>query len=160
MRLEKLYGAPYGGDLNRDGDTNDAVAVLWDQAAGTVRVDRNMNQDFTDDTPMKDYRSSGQVGSLGTDNPATPIRESVPFTVQVDPVAKAVNLGIVTDSHGTHVAGITAANGLYGGGSDGQAPDAKLVSVQVCVIGGGCTAHALVEGMIYAVETPRSMSST
>ena len=53
------------------------------------------------------------------------------------PGRQGVNLGIVTDSHGTHVAGITAANGLYGGGSDGQAPGAKLVSVQVCVIGGG-----------------------
>ena len=155
MRLESAFGAPYDGDLNRDGDTTDAVAVLWDESAKTVRVDRNLNQDFTDDTPMQDFSVGRQSGSLGVDNPATPIRESVPFSVQIDRAAKAVNLGIVTDSHGTHVAGIAAGKGLYGGASDGQAPGAKLVSVQVCLIGGGCTAHALVEGMIYAVETAK-----
>ena len=155
MRLESLFGAPYDGDLNRDGDTTDVVAVLWDEQAGTVRVDRNLNQDFTDDAPMRDFSVGRQSSSLGIDNPVTAIRESVPFSVQIDPVAKAVNLGIVTDSHGTHVAGIVAGKGLYGGASDGQAPGAKLVSVQVCLIGGGCTAHALVEGMIYAVQTAK-----
>lgn len=152
MRLESVFGAPFDGDLNRDGDTTDAVAVLWDESAGTVRVDRDLDQDFTDETPMRDFKAARQSGELGTDDAATAIRESVPFVVQVDKKSKAVNLGVVTDSHGSHVAGITAAKGMFGGKMDGQAPGAKLVSVQVCLIGGGCTNNALVEGMIWVVE--------
>ena len=35
----------------------------------------------------------------------------------------------------------------------GAAPGAQLVSVRVCLFVAGCTAHALVEGMIYAAKT-------
>jgi hypothetical protein len=50
------------------------------------------------------------------------------------------------------VAGIVAANGLFGGAMSGAAPGAQLVSVRVCLFIAGCTAHALVEGMIYAAK--------
>ena len=35
----------------------------------------------------------------------------------------------------------------------GAAPGAKLVSVRACLFVAGCTAHALIEGMIYAVKS-------
>ena len=35
----------------------------------------------------------------------------------------------------------------------GAAPGAQLVSVRVCLFVAGCTAHALIEGMIYAAKT-------
>ena len=155
IRLEAQFKAPYDGDLNRDGDSTDLLAVLWDEAAGTVRVDRDFDFDFTDETPLRDFSVAQQSATLGTDRTSTPIREAVPFSVQIDRAAKAVNLGLVTDSHGTHVAGILAGRGLYGGAAHGQAPGARLVSVQVCLIGGGCPAHALIEGMIHAVVTAR-----
>jgi subtilisin family serine protease len=155
MRLESVFGDLYGGDLNRDGDTTDAVAVLWNEKAGTVLVDSDLDQDLRDETPMVALRDGGKIGYLGKDLPGTDVKEQVPFTVQVDKANKAVNLGIVTDSHGSHVAGITAANGMFGGQMDGQAPGAQIVSVQVCLIGGGCTAAGLIEGMIYAVETAK-----
>ena len=34
----------------------------------------------------------------------------------------------------------------------GAAPGAKIVSVRVCLFIAGCTAHALIEGMIYAAK--------
>ena len=34
----------------------------------------------------------------------------------------------------------------------GAAPGAKLVSVRACLFVAGCTAHALIEGMIYAAK--------
>ncbi|MDQ3689456.1 MAG: S8 family serine peptidase, partial [Chloroflexota bacterium] len=55
-------------------------------------------------------------------------------------------------AHGSHVAGIVAANEMFGGEMSGAAPGAKLVSVRVCLFVAGCTAHALVEGMIYAAK--------
>ncbi|POX64966.1 serine protease [Streptomyces sp. Ru62] len=150
-------GGDEKGDLNRDGDTADAWGVLYDPAAGTVRVDTNDNLDFTDDAAMKPYKDGYQVGYFGTDDPATDVVERVPFVVETrkDVVynssgAKAdyVNIGVIESEHGTHVAGITAANGLFGGRMNGAAPGAKLVSSRACTWTGGCTNVALTEGMI------------
>ncbi|MGW0879307.1 S8 family serine peptidase [Streptomyces sp. NPDC002671] len=155
-------GGDEKGDLNRDGDTTDSWGVLYDAAAGTVTLDLNNNHDFTDDTPMKPYKDGYQVGYFGTDNPATDVVERVPFVVQIrkdvamDPYggswvgkkADFVNIGVIESEHGTHVAGITAANGLFGGKMNGAAPGAKLVSSRACTWTGGCTNVALTEGMI------------
>ncbi|SDP52016.1 pre-peptidase C-terminal domain-containing protein [Streptomyces sp. cf386] len=150
------------GDANRDGDTTDDWGVLYNAAAGTVTVDVNDNGDFTDDTPMKPYKDGHQVGHFGTDNPATDIPESQDFVVEVrgdvpmDPLggdwvgkkADFVNIGLTAGSHGSHVAGITAANGMFGGKMNGAAPGAKIVSSRACVFGPGCSNVALTEGMI------------
>ncbi|WP_079277459.1 S8 family serine peptidase [Streptomyces sp. CB03234] len=149
-------GGDMAGDLNRDGDTTDAWGVLYDAAAGTVRVDLNDNADFTDDVAMKPYKDGFQIGHFGTDNPATEVVERIPFVVEIrkDVVYNAngdkadyVNIGIVNSDHGSHVAGITAANGLFGGKMNGAAPGAKLVSSRACTWSGGCTNTALTEGM-------------
>ncbi|MFD4503959.1 S8 family serine peptidase [Streptomyces sp. NPDC058457] len=150
-------GGDMKGDLNRDGDTTDAWGVLYDPASGTVRVDSNDNLDFTDDVPMKPYKDGYQIGYFGTDDPSTDVVERIPFVVEIrkDVVynasgAKAdyVNIGVIESEHGTHVAGITAANGLFGGKMNGAAPGAKIVSSRACTWTGGCTNVALTEGMI------------
>ncbi|WP_416519920.1 S8 family serine peptidase [Streptomyces achromogenes] len=150
-------GGDAKGDLNRDGDTTDAWGVLYDPAAGTVRVDTDDNLDFTDDAAMKPYKDAFQVGYFGTDDPATDVAERIPFVVETrkDVVynasgAKAdyVNIGVIESEHGTHVAGITAAHGLFGGKMNGAAPGAKIVSSRACTWTGGCTNVALTEGMI------------
>ncbi|MET9380422.1 S8 family serine peptidase [Streptomyces sp. NPDC002928] len=155
-------GGDAAGDANRDGDTTDSWGVLYDAAAGTVRVDLNNNYDFGDDEPLKPYKDGYQVGYFGTDNPATDVVERQPFVVQIrkdvpmDPyggdwVGKKVdfvNIGVIESEHGTHVAGITAANGLFGGKMNGAAPGAKIVSSRACTWTGGCTNVALTEGMI------------
>ncbi|WP_175411968.1 S8 family serine peptidase [Streptomyces sp. TRM64462] len=150
-------GGDMAGDLNRDGDTTDVWGVLYDPAAGTVRVDLNGNKDFGDDEAMKPYKDGFQVGYFGTDNPATDVVERIPFVVEIrkDVVFNAagdkadyVNIGVIEGSHGTHVAGIAAAHSLFGGRMNGAAPGAKLVSSRACTWSGGCTNIALTEGMI------------
>jgi len=157
FRESATAGGDAKGDANRDGDTTDVWGVLYDAAAGTVRVDLNNNNDFSDDTPMKPYKDGFQVGYFGTDNPATDVVERQPFVVEIrkDVVYDAagskadyVNIGVIESEHGTHVAGITAANGLFGGKMNGAAPGAKIVSSRACTWTGGCTNVALTEGMI------------
>ncbi|MFL6162324.1 MAG: S8 family serine peptidase [Jatrophihabitantaceae bacterium] len=145
-------GGEVGSDVNRDGDSTDKFGVLWDTTANTVRVDTNQNNNFTDDAAMTDYAKKFDVGHFGTDNPATDIHESMPFVVQTDGQHKAVNIGIVSGEHGTHVAGITAANQMFGGAMSGAAPGAKLKSVRVCMFITGCTSHALIEGMTFIAK--------
>ena len=148
-----------GGDVNRDGDRDDAFGVLYNPANNDIWVDADQDAAFEATERMRPYREKFDIGRFGTDNPATPIVESTPFVVEfredvdlaragVSGTADFVNIGIVESAHGTHVAGITAANGLYGGAADGAAPGAKLVSSRACSWSGGCTAVALTEGMI------------
>ncbi|MEU4092956.1 S8 family serine peptidase [Streptomyces sp. NPDC026673] len=155
-------GGDMAGDLNRDGDTTDWWGVLYDPATGTVRVDINDDGTFSDSESMKPYKNGFQIGYFGTDDPNTAISERIPFVVEIrkdvplDPLggpyvgqkADFVNIGVIESEHGTHVAGITAANGLFGGKMNGAAPGAKIVSSRACTWSGGCTNVALTEGMI------------
>ncbi|BCL15681.1 S8 family serine peptidase [Micromonospora sagamiensis] len=147
------------GDINRDGDTTDTFGILYDPVTHNIWVDADQDNDFTDEALMRPYKEKFDVGRFGTDNPATPVREQIPFVVEyredVDttPVGGPglvdyVSIGIVESTHGTHVAGITAANDMLGNTAfDGAAPGAKLVSARACSWGGGCTFAALTTGM-------------
>nr|BFE77372.1 hypothetical protein GCM10020092_106730 [Actinoplanes digitatis] len=133
--------------------------VLYDPTSHDIRVDANQNRDFTDDAVMRPYREKYDVGHFGTDNQATPVVESMPFVVEYREDVDAsplgigtvdyINIGIPEGLHGSHVAGITAANDMLGNRDfDGQAPGAKIVSARACSWGGGCTAAALTTGMV------------
>jgi hypothetical protein len=150
-------GGEVGSDVNRDGNptgSSGTFGVLWD-GGSRVWVDADQDRSFADEPAMTDYRISRQVGQFGTDNPGTAVKEAMPFVVQLDSRNKVVNIGIVAGAHGSHVAGIVAANGMFGGAMSGAAPGAQLVSIRVCMFVGGCTAHAMIEGMIYAVKTAK-----
>ncbi len=154
-------GSEPAGDVNRDGDTTDAWGVLYRSSDHAIWVDTDQDNDFTDETLMRPYGTDHQVGHFGTDKPGTAVVESSPFVVEfrqdvdlspyggdyVGKVADYVNIGLVEDAHGSHVAGITAANSMFGGQMDGAAPGAKLVSSRACTWGGGCTSAALTTGM-------------
>jgi subtilisin family serine protease len=152
-------GGGTGSDLNRNGACGDFFVMLWRASDNKVWTDSDNDGSMADESPMTTYKVNHDIGYFGHDNPATQVRESVPFTVQPmtepDPVTGFffVNVGIVAGAHGSHVAGITAGNSLFGGQMSGAAPGAKIVAVRVCLFVAGCTSHALIEGMIYAVET-------
>jgi subtilisin family serine protease len=148
-------GGELGRDVNRDGNpagSSGIFAVLWDTSSDRVWVDTDQNASFADQSAMRNYKVNRDVGYFGTDNPATPIAERMPFVVQTEGNLKVVNIGIVSGAHGSHVAGIAAGNALFGGSMSGAAPGAKIVSVRACLFIAGCTAHALTEGMIYAAK--------
>jgi Subtilase family/Bacterial pre-peptidase C-terminal domain len=154
---DPLLGGEVGNDVNRDGNptgSSGIFAVLWDAGpANLVWVDTNQNGSFADEVAMTDYKVRFDVNYFGIDNPATPVAERMPFVVQTDGKLKVVNIGIVSGAHGSHVSGIAAGNALFGGAMSGAAPGAKLVSVRACLFVAGCTSHALIEGMIYAVKS-------
>lgn len=144
------YGIACGADLNRNGVCNEDFAVLWRTSDNMVWVDANADGSFAGEAAMTDYSAHFDVGAFGTGAiDAAGVRHSVPFVVQTDGKNKFVNIGIVSGEHGTHVAGIAAGKSFFGGAMNGAAPEAQIVSVRACLFVSGCTAHALIEGMIY-----------
>jgi hypothetical protein len=70
------------------------------------------------------------------------------FPIGQPGVADFVNIGLVGSSHGSHVAGITAANDMLGNPVfDGAAPDAKIVSARTCTSDVFCSSAAMMDGM-------------
>jgi hypothetical protein len=147
------YGIGCGADLDRNGVCGNFFAMLWRDSDDKVLVDSDNDLSFADESFMTDYKVNYDVGHFGHDNPATPVSESVPFVVQTDPAKAFVGIGIVSGAHGTHVSGIAAGNSLFGGEMSGAAPGANIAMVRVCLFVAGCTSHALIEGMIYVIET-------
>jgi Subtilase family len=142
-------------DLDRDGTCGESFFILWD-GDEKVWVDTNQNNSFADQKTMERFSKNRDFGVFGTDNPATAVRESVPFTVQTDENLNRVNLGIVSSAHGTHVAGIAAGKNFFGGTFDGAAPEAQIVSAVACVPQGGCTTHGLTEGFVYLIADAKA----
>ncbi|MGL4745440.1 MAG: S8 family serine peptidase, partial [Dermatophilaceae bacterium] len=129
-------GSEPAGDVNRDGDTTDRFGVLYDPASNDVWVDADQDQTFEPTERMRPYEEDADVRYLGSTTDPT---RRMPFVVEyredVDASARGlpgltdfVNIGLVEDAHGSHVAGIAAGNDLFGGSMDGQAPGATLVS--------------------------------
>ncbi|WP_455565581.1 S8 family serine peptidase [Micromonospora purpureochromogenes] len=147
------------GDVNRDGDTWDSFGVLYRESDHAVWVDSDADHSFADEPLLRPYREGRKAGHFGTDNPATDVHEELPFTIEtrqgvdLTPVGRTgtadfVSIGLPAGAHGTHVAGIAAGRGLFGGAMSGAAPGAQLVSARACTWDAGCTAVALTEGMI------------
>lgn len=135
------------------------LGVLYRESDDAVWVDTDQDFDFTDEELMRPFAVARQIGHLGVDDPATPVNERVPFTVDLEKGLFAntsacreagclgVNINWIAEGHGTHVAGIAAGHGLFGGAVNGQAPGAKLVSMRACHLV-GCSTAALTDGMV------------
>ncbi|MER5896194.1 S8 family serine peptidase [Streptomyces sp. NPDC001876] len=125
--------------------------TVYRPSDGAIFVDTDFDHVFSEDELIRPYKVAHEIGYIGTDNPDTELNERQPFTVefkQFSPTFSGVNINTIDAAHGTHVAGITAAHGIFGGRMDGQAPGAKLVSMRACSDAGGCSSAALTDGMI------------
>ena len=110
---------------------------------------------------MRPYNEKYDVGHFGVDNPATAVREQMPFVVEyredVDTHAarparpsptSSTSASSRTSTARTSPASPPPTTCSATPNYDGQAPGAKIVSARACSWGGGCTAAALTDGMI------------
>jgi len=149
---DSLSGSGLKGDVNRDGNPEGSsriFAVLWDEATDDVWVDTNQDLSFTDETALSDYNRRPVFGVFGTDDPETPVRESMGFGIQIDRERKrvAVNLGVA--SHASLVVGAAVGSRGERGRFDGMAPGARLASVSE-----GGAAYGQTEATIKAAQHP------
>jgi len=126
------------------------LSVLWDQQTNSVWVDTNQNQSFADEKRLTDFNVSYEPGVLGHDDPATPLRETVAFTILINAEHKLIYLAPLVNGHATGTASISAGNGFFGGRMNGVAPGAQIASLLR-----KSTMQSYVEGMILAVKNPK-----
>ncbi|MEO7514148.1 MAG: S8 family serine peptidase [Gemmatimonadaceae bacterium] len=150
--FDSLNRAGLEKDLNRDGNPKGSsrlFAVLWNEATGEVWLDTNQDRDFRDEQAFVDFSIRPEFGVLGKDKPATPVRESVSYAVQIDKARKLVGLNFGVQSHASLVVGAAVASRGTAGRFDGVAPGAKLVNVAE-----GGSAYGQTEAVIIAVKHP------
>lgn len=151
-RFDSLHNANMDGDLNRDGNPDGSsrlFAVLWDDATGDVWVDTDQDLSFTDEKALTDFRDRPEFGILGTDDPDTPVRESVGFGVQIDRAKKRVALNMGVARHASLVVGAAVASLGANGRFEGMAPGARLANMAE-----GLAAYGQIEATIAAVKHP------
>lgn len=149
----------YGGlgldkDVNRDGNPEGSsrfFAVLWDEVTNDVWVDTDQDLDFTDETALTDFSVRPEFGVFGTDDPETPVRESVGFGVEIDADEKMVALNLGVASHASLVVGAAVASRGSEGRFDGVAPGAQLISISE-----GGSAYGQTESTILSVKEHRA----
>ena len=150
--FDSLNRAGLEKDLNRDGNPKGSsrlFGVLWNETSNDVWVDTDQDHDFRDEKGYTDYATRPEFGVLGTDNPATPIRESVSYAVQTDRTRKLVSLNFGVASHASLVVGAATASRGTSGRFDGVAPGAVLVNVAE-----GGSAYGQTEAVIIAMKHP------
>ena len=126
------FGGSLENDVNRDGNPEGSsrlFGVLWDEETDDVWVDTNQDLSFADQTALTDYNDRPEFGVFGTDDPDTPIRESVAFGIQIAQEEKLIALNLGSASHATLVVGAALANRGSEGRFDGVAPGAQLISI-------------------------------
>ncbi len=156
-------------DMNFDGDKDDVypVLVVKNDSTYTAYLDTDMDNDFTDETPMGLFDDTGDyavfnetlvtvalarvhIGDM--DNPENPLY----FVSYGDGDGYAMFMWDA-HGHGTHVSGTVAGVGLPSDpvfyGVYGVAPNAQLIEVKVLPgeFGIGRTSW-IINGMIYAME--------
>lgn len=151
------------GDLDQDGSTKSIFPVLLVKTSQGLRaiIDVNLNDDFSDDTVLRDYESSQDTVIMDRARTGL-VRLNVNIPRKADGTLligddKSVTLNVAGfdgGQHGTHVAGIAAGRfdgPQFGGQFRGGAPHAKILGIKVLGKRGGADAD-IIEGITLAID--------
>lgn len=139
-----------GWDVNKNGHLRDRFLVVAADTAqagryDAVYVDTDLDYDLSDEVVVKPYSRGYQVITL---TPASSGRGFGLVVCSVKEDGSEVTFGFDANGHGTHVAGVVAANGAV----KGIAPGAQLLVVKALNSAGEGTWANLVQAIRYAAQ--------
>ena len=150
-------------DVNRDGDGDDAFAIVAFRPEGTetpiALIDTDGDGDLADEVQRRSYRDDPRWFSFSHADPKHD-QTPVAFTVTVFPGdERVVELHFDDGGHGTHVAGIATGHRVHGrDGYDGIAPGAHVLSLKIgdnSLAGGATTPGSMRKAIRYASRWAR-----
>lgn len=139
-------------DFTGNGSRSDQIMVLVvdSQTAGVydeVFVDTNQNFSLTDEVPLKIYRDN--KNSYASFPKTGDLPQGFPFVLcDIWDGGNMISFGYDSEGHGTHVAGIAAANGAL----RGAAPNAQLMAIKVADSAGVAYLENTLKAVEYAVK--------
>ncbi len=137
-------------DVNFNRSINDIFAVLVTDGtvAGqydTVYLDTDGDKDFTDEKGLNVYELKNDHAEFKSVDGKNDFNLAA---TMIDKAGQNINVGFDGNDHGTHVAGIAAANGAV----RGMAPGAQVMSLKVLDSAGVGEPAVISEAMIYAAK--------
>jgi subtilisin family serine protease len=152
---ELSLGEPPASDLDGDGEASDTLALIVTRATDgwVVLADTDGDGSLAGERPVRDYLLGKETFGWAPRTRAPRVNLAANFSERGgEPV---LGLVFALDAHGTHVAGIAAANDLYGvSGFDGVAPGAQLLGLKISNRANGSvsTSGAIVAAMDHAIR--------
>jgi len=152
---ELSLGEPPASDLDGDGEAADALALVVTKATDgwVVLADTDGDGSLAGERAVRDYMLGRETFGWAPRGRAPRVNLAANFSERGgEPV---LDLVFALDAHGTHVAGIAAANDLYGvSGFDGVAPGAQLLGLKISNRANGSvsTSGAIVAAMDHAIR--------
>jgi subtilisin family serine protease len=152
---ELSLGEPPASDLDGDGEAFDTLALVVTRATDgwVVFADTDGDGSLAGERPVRDYLLGKEILGWAPRGRTPRVNLAANFSERGgEPV---LDLVFALDAHGTHVAGIAAANDLYGvSGFDGVAPGAQLLGLKISNRANGSvsTSGAIVAAMGHAVS--------
>jgi len=139
-------------DFTGNNSNEDQIMVLAvdSKTPGTydqVFVDTNQNFSLADEVPLKIYRDN--KFNYASFPKTADLPQGFPFVLcDIGDGGNTVSFGYDSEGHGTHVAGIAAANGLL----QGAAPNAQLIALKVADSAGIAYLDDTLKAVEYAVS--------
>lgn len=166
---ERMFRNSSVPDINDNGKKDDVFAIcVVSRDDGTdddavCYIDANLNRDFSDDKPLKNYKLQFDRFTFPRQNPE---KQTEPMTCAINIFIRKRIVSIHFDDggHGTHVAGIAAGHQIQGQPDfHGVAPGAKIISLKLghnSLAGGATTTGAKKAAFEYAARYARENNVT
>lgn len=152
---ERPLGDPPASDLNDNGTNADSLVVVVARASDgwVLLADTDANGSLTGERPVHDYLAARETFGWHRSGEPPPLTIAANFTET--PSGPRLDLVFETSGHGTHVAGIAAAQGIGGEkGFNGAAPGAQLLGLKIARndFGGLTTTGSVLAALDYAIR--------
>ena len=144
------YSLDFDFNGNQNKEDQIMVLVVDTKTAGVydqVYVDTNQNFSMADELPLRVFRDNKY--NYASFPASADLKQGFPFVLcDVGAYGNEVSFGYDSEGHGTHVAGIAAANGVL----QGVAPNAQLMALKVADSGGIAYLEDTLQAVEYAVR--------
>lgn len=146
-------------DLNGDHDDTDTLGVVVARATDgwVLFVDTDGDGSLANERPVHDFLVARETFAWRTGGRKPPLTLAANLRDQGG--EPRLDLYFDTSAHGSHVAGIAAANDMYGvAGFDGVAPGAQLLGLKIAnnAQGGISTTGSMIRAVEYAIRFARA----